>query len=113
MMPATCVPCPTGSPGGSRRGVDHVGGDAGAAVGVLEVRQVAADAGVDDGDADALAGDPGGPELVRADRLRVGRRQACRRRTPAAVHAGVLSVTIRTRVLRRSVTASRAGSLTA
>ena len=67
---------------GRARVGDHVGRDARAAVGVLEVRQVAADARVDDGDADALAGDAGGPQLVRADGLRVVRRQA------AAVDAG-------------------------
>ena len=69
---------------GRARVGDHVGRDARAAVGVLEVRHVAADAGVDDGDADALAGDAGGPQLVRADGLRVGRRQA------AAVDAGAV-----------------------
>ena len=55
----------------------------------LKSGDVAVDAGVDDGDADALAGDAGGPRLVGADGLREVRRQAalaavpccrCRRR---------------------------------
>ena len=73
---------------GRARVGDHVGRDARAAVGVLEVRHVAADARVDDGDADALAGDAGGPQLVRADGLRVVRRQAAAVDAGAA-HAGV------------------------
>ena len=73
---------------GRARVGDHVGRDARAAVGALEVRDVAVDAGVDDGDADALAGDAGGPQLVGADGLRVVRRQRAAVDARAA-HAGV------------------------
>ena len=91
-MPATCVPWPTSSPERVALELTHVDGDARAAVGALEVRLVAADPGVDDGDADALAGDAGGPELVRADGLRVGRRQHSA--GAAVLRIRVLSVTL-------------------
>ena len=83
MMPATCVPWPTSSPGRVAPGV---------AITLAVMRELPSAflksgmsplmPGVDDGDADALAGDAGGPQLVRADGLRVVRRQA------AAVDAG-------------------------
>ena len=93
---------------GARVG-DHVG-DARRAVGVLEVGDVAVDAGVDDRDADALAGDARGPGLVGADGLREVRGQ--RAGVTPVVWTLVLSVTFG-RPCVRSALACLAGSLTA
>ena len=89
MMPATCVPWPKPSPAvvAPRRG-DDVGDDARAAVAPLKSGRVAGDAGVDHGDADALAGDAARPQLVGADRLRVAWWRAARA-DARAVHARV------------------------
>ena len=77
---------------------DHVG-DARRAVGVLEVGDVAVDAGVDDGDADALAGDALRPGLVGAGGLREVGGQLLAASTPV-VWTLVLSVTLRTPLAR-------------
>ena len=72
---------------GARRR-DDVGDDARAPVRALEVDQVAGDAGVDHGDADAGARVAEAPRLVGADRLRVARVE------PARVHALALDLAV-------------------
>ena len=69
-------------------GRDRVGDDARVARRVLEVDRVTGDAGVDDGDADPLAGVTATPDLVGVDRLRElgGERPVLDR---GAVHARV------------------------
>ena len=112
MMPATCVPWPKPSPAVVAPGDgDDVGDDARLAVGVLEVRHVAGDAGVDDGDADAAAGDAALPELVGAHGLRVASGELVGGRP--VLWTRVLSVRPRTCLLRASGFACLAGSLTA